>query len=234
MARLPRLEVVGLPHLLVQRVSAGSVLAVDEADRLLLLGIFKEAAREHGVAIHAYCLATDHFHLLLTPERPKALSLFMQAVGRRYVGAFNRKHQRQGGLWAGRYRATVLDPAFHLLDAMVWVELHAMRHGGAAPWQEFEQWSSARHHLGRVSDPLVTDHALYWSIGNTPFEREAAWRKRLEDGLGSFANERIAQAMLKGWALVPENVREQVEIAANRRVAPRPRGRPKMVRSPSN
>lgn len=229
MARLPRLEVVGWPHLLVQRVHAGHWLAKDEADRALLLSVMREAARTHGVSIHAYCLADDHFHLLLTPDRPDAMSLFMQAVGRRYVSAYNRRHGRRGGLWSGRYRATVLEPTLYLLDAMVWVEGHGQRAGGAWPWAEVDVASSARHHLGQGADPLVTDHATFWALGNTPFEREAAWRRRLEEGLGASRVHALSEAMHKGWALVPAPLVAKLEVAVGRRVAPRPRGRPKKV-----
>ncbi len=226
MARLPRLEVAAWPHLVVQRVHDGQLLARDDVDRALLYQTLREAARACGVSIHAYCLAPDHFHLLLTPEQDSSLSLFMQAVGRRYVSAYNRRHGRQGGLWAGRYRATVLDPAQYLLDAMVWVETHGQRAGGAAPVGD-EAWSSARHHLGRCSDPLVTDPAAFWSLGNTPFERELAWRRHLEEGLSAQQVRTLAEAMHKGWALLPPEALPVVEAAAGRRLAPRPRGRPR-------
>lgn len=228
MARLPRLEVAHWPHLVVQRVHDGQLLARDDADRALLLQTWREAARAYQVSIHAYCLAADHFHLLLTPEQDASLSLFMQAVGRRYVSAFNRRHGRQGGLWAGRYRATIVDPARYLLDAMVWVETHGQRAGGLSPALD-DAWSSARHHLGRGSDPLVSDHRVFWSLGNTPFEREAAWRSRLEEGLSVPLARRMSEAMHKGWALMPDAALPALEAAVGRRLTPRPRGRPRKV-----
>ena len=196
MARLPRLGVAAWPHLVVQGVHDGQSLARDDVDRALLLDTLREASRTHGVSIHAYCLAPDHFHLLLTPEQDSSLSLFMQAVGRRYVSAYNRRHGRSGGLWAGRYRATVLDPTPYLLDAMVWIETHGQRAGGASPLQD-DAWSSVRHHLGRCSDPLVNDHASFWSLGNTPFEREAAYRQRFE-GRPELPDARLAQLLRAG------------------------------------
>jgi putative transposase len=226
MARLPRLEVAHWPHLIVQRVHDGQLLARDDVDRALLLQTLREAARAHEVSIHAYCLAPDHFHLLLTPAQDTSLRLFMQTVGRRYVSAYNRRHGRQGGLWAGRYRATVLDPAVHGLDAMVWVETHGQRAGGGSPLQD-DAWSSARHHLGRCSDPLISDLAVFWSLGNTPFEREAAWRRRLEAGVSVSQARQLAEAMHKGWALLSAAVLPAVEAVAGRRLAPRPRGRPR-------
>lgn len=226
MARLPRLGIAGWPHLVVQRVHDGQLLARDDQDRQALLDALREASRQHGLSVHAYCLAPDHLHLLATPASDEALSLVMQALGRRYVAAYNRRHARLGGLWAGRYRATVLDPARYLLDAMVFVELHAWRAGRVARAED-DMWSSARHHLGMKTDPLVSDHALFWGLGNTPFEREAAWRRRLEAGLSMSDTQAMAQAAHTGWALMPQEAALKLASSAGRRLTPKPRGRPR-------
>ena len=178
MARLPRLGLSGWPHLLVQRVHDGQLLARDDHDRQAIIDALKEGVRQHGVAVHAYSLAPDHLHLLATPTTDDGLSLLLQSLGRRYVASYNRRHGRQGALWSGRYRTTVLDPARYLLDAMVFIEQHAARTGVINLTQDGD-WSSAPHHLGVKADPLVSDHALFWALGNTPFEREAMWRRRL-------------------------------------------------------
>jgi hypothetical protein len=99
----------------------------------------------------------------------------MQAVGRRYVAHFNRRYARRGTLWEGRYRATVIEgERFFLLASRV-VELAPVRnHLVAAP--EDYRWSSYRHHIGLTVDSLITDHPLYWALGNTPFERQRVSR----------------------------------------------------------
>ena len=228
MARLPRVGVGGWPHLLVQRVHDGQQLARDDTDRQAFLDALRESAHLHGVAVHAYALASDHFHLVLTPPSDQALSLTLQALGRRYVAAFNRRHARQGSLWSGRFRATVLDPARYLLDAMVFVETHGVR---AAEVLQVagDRWGSAPFHLGLRSDPLVTDHALFWALGNTPFDREAAWRGRLDAGLSLACLAELAQAMHAGWALMSPEAAVQLEAQAGRRLLPKPRGRPRKV-----
>ena len=233
MARLPRLGVAAWPHLVVQGVHDGQSLARDDVDRALLLDTLREASRTHGVSIHAYCLAPDHFHLLLTPEQDSSLSLFMQAVGRRYVSAYNRRHGRRGGLWAGRYRATVLDPVPYLLDAMVWIETHGQRAGGASPLQD-DAWSSVRHHLGRCSDPLVSDHASFWSLGNTPFERHLSWARRVDLGLDAAIRDRLLAGLRGGWPIISGEQVSVLEVAAGRRLAPARRGRPKKIQPDPN
>lgn len=228
MARLPRLGIAGWPHLIVQRVHEGQLLARDDNDCQAVVAVLRECSRQHGLAIHAYCLARDHLHLLATPASDDALSLVMQGLGRRYVAGYNRRHGRQGGLWSGRYRSTVLDPAHYLLDTMVFIETHSVRAGTVGQLEE-DAWSSVRHHLGLRTDPLLTDHAFFWGLGNTPFEREAAWRRRLDEGLSASQLVAIANAVNKGWALMPEDAAHKLAASAGRRLVPKPRGRPKQL-----
>jgi len=90
-------------------------------------------------------------------------------------------------------------------------------------------WSSARHHLGWVVDPLLTEHPLYWAIGNTPFEREAAHRQLLEQGLTVEQTRAIADATSKGWALGSDGFAAMLEECTLRRVRPGRRGRPRKL-----
>jgi putative transposase len=236
-ARLARLGVGGWPHLVVQAVQQGQPLWRDAQDAQALHAALVDASRQFGVAVHAYRLGagTDPtaaaLALALTPAADEALSLFMQAVGRRYVASYNRRHARQGSLWAGRYRSTVMDAAHYLLDAMQWVEQPAWSAGGGAPAPVGERVSSLGHHLGQGGDPLVTDPSAFWAIGNTPFDREIAWRRRHELGLGAARSQTLANAVHKGWALVLQDDAPALEKVAGRRLQPRPRGRPRKTTS---
>lgn len=226
MARLPRLAVAGWPHHLVQRTHPGQALVHDDTDRQAWLRALREGALGAGVAIHAYALLDDCFHMVATPEQAESLSQMMQALGRRYVAVFNRRHGRAGGLWAGRFRATVLDPERWLLPAMVHVERRPAD-AGLVQQPADHAWSSCAHHLGRRRDPLVSDPAPYWALGNTPFEREAAWRRLLDDGLPAAERDALEQATHLGWALGGADFLKRLEQPGSRPLAPRPRGRPR-------
>jgi len=233
MARLSRLDVVGWPHLLVQHVRAGERLVRDESDRQALWLAMLDAARQTQMAVHAYAVLDDHFHVLVSPQQAGTLGAFMQAIGRRYVARYNHRYGRVGTLWDGRFRGTVVSPERFLLESMLFVEQHPelvtpepvaaanVGHVGGFGY------SSLPHHLMYRSDPLIQDHAAFWALGNTPFEREGAWRQLLATGLTTLERNRLADAMLKGWALVDPAQRMQLEQVTGRRMAPRPRGRPR-------
>ncbi len=92
------------------------------------------------------------------------------------------------------------------------------------------RWSSYRHHVGLTVDSLITDHPLYWALGNTPFERQRAYKELCEQPLDERQADQLQQATLKGWVLGGETYREWAARTANRRVSPLPRGRPRKVR----
>lgn len=232
MARLPRLALAGWPHHLVQRAHPGQALALDDVDRQAWERALREGAAGARVAIHAYALLEDRFHLVATPDAERSLSEMMQALGRRYVAVFNRRHARSGGLWAGRFRATVLEPERYLVPAMLHAELAPVRAGltrHPADWR----WSSCAHHLGRRRDPLVTEPAAYWALGNTPFDREAAWGRLLDAGLSDDLHRALQDATHLGWALGSEAFVARMAALAARPMAPRPRGRPRRTGAPA-
>ncbi|WP_310460107.1 transposase [Sphaerotilus sp.] len=225
MARLPRLAIAGLVHHVIQRGHNRQAVFLDDHDRSTYLTALREAAALQRVAVHAYVLMDDHVHLLVTPPTAEALSKMLQAIGRRYVSAFNRRHGRVGTLWDGRFRATVLESGPHVLTCMRYIEQNPQRLIPPTAATDYP-WSSAPHHLGKRRDPLLTDHALYWATGNTPFEREMAWRRLLDEPLSGDEIQAHTDSALKGWALGSGAFLASLGAATERPMAPRPRGRP--------
>ena len=230
MARLPRLDLAEHLYLVIQRARDGQRAFVDDDDRRRYLGAMLESARECAVAVHAYVLTDTEVLLLATPAEAASLARFMQALGRRYVKAFNHRHGRSGALWEGRYRTTVVDPASHLLPCIRLVEQAPMRAGLAARSSDWP-WSSAAHHAGQKADPIVTEHTAYWQLGNTPFEREARYARESVVLLTDQEAERLLAAARHGWPIGPDAFLQALRRSTDRPVQPRPRGRPKQLRS---
>jgi len=225
MARAPRVVVAGELHYVLQRGHNQQAVFVDDVDREAYRGMLRDAARHHGVAIHAYALLDAEVQFLATPRSSEALSRSMQSLGRRYVAAFNRRHGRSGSLWEGRFRACVVDGASLGVQALVHVETLAARTGLVTAASEWP-WSSAEHHLGHRRDPMVNEHSAYWSLGNTPFERELAHANILHEGLSTALTERFDRAVLQGRALGPARFSSRIEELTGVPQHARPRGRP--------
>jgi putative transposase len=224
MARLPRLIVPALPHVVSQRAQHGQAMVRDDTDRQSLMQLLREAAAQHHVAIHAYSVLESRLDLVATPEQASGLSLVMQSVARRHASAFNRRHGRAGGLWEGRFRAAVIEPTSWLLPCMVYVERLGLAAQAAVP----VSWlcSSEAAHRGHASDPFLVHPVAYWALGNTPFEREMAYGGMLEHALPDRQVLAIEAALRGGWPLGSDRFVAQLASASTRPVAPRPRGRP--------
>ena len=230
MARLPRLTVAGYPHHVIQRGNNRQPIVKTDADRELLLELIGENAKKNLVAINAYVLMDNHFHLLLTPETGEGVPLMMQAVGRRYVRYFNDRHQRTGTLWEGRYKSTLIQTDRYLLACMAYLDLNPVRAGMVSDPKQFV-WSSHRHFIGQTNDRRVTPHPLFWSLGNTPFAREAAYTELVRAGLTVDAQKAITHATLHGWALGDADFVEALQRQTSRRISEARAGRPPMTPS---
>lgn len=235
MARQPRLAVAGHPYHVIHRGHDRQPIVRDDADRKTFLALLDTHARACQVAVHAYVLMDNHVHLLITPETDDALPRFMQALGRSYVRYFNQRHGRSGTLWEGRYRSNLIESERYLLACMVYIDLNPVRAGMVGQPADYK-WSSHRHCIGQGSDKLVTTHALFWGLGNTPFAREAAYAELVQAGLVQSDKEQLTQSALSGWALGSANFVQALQQSTNRRLQPGKAGRPfkKTVESASD
>ncbi|MFZ3129437.1 MAG: transposase [Rhodoferax sp.] len=229
MARLPRLTLPGYPHHVIQRGNNRQPIFVTAADYEFLLELLDENARRFGVAIHAYVLMGNHFHLLVTPQTADGLPQMMQAVGRRYVRYFNDRQQRSGTLWEGRYKSTVIQAENYLLACMAYIDLNPVRAGMVAQARDYP-WSSHGHYIGQRTDKLVTPHPLIWALGNTPFAREAAYAEWVRSGVGLVQQAALTDTALRGWALGEPEFVAELQKKTLRRVSKGQAGRPISIR----
>jgi putative transposase len=225
MARLPRLVLPHQPHHVIQRGNDRQLIFREQEDYQRFLGWLKESARFYSVAIHSYVLMPNHLHLLATPGDDDGLAQMMQKLGRFYVPWFNNKYERNGGLFQGRFRTSLVDTERYFLACSRYIELNPVRaHLAAGPLDY--PWSSYAHHAGSRVDPIVTDHALYWALGNTPFQREAAYIELVQQGLSAEELDLINAAVLKGQPLGGETFKAELERKTKRQILPAKRGRP--------
>lgn len=225
MARLPRLTLPDYPHHVIQRGNNRQAIFVRPADYQRLLDLLDENARLFEVAIHAYVLMSNHFHLLATPQTAEGLPLMMQALGRRYVRYFNDAQGRTGTLWEGRYKSTLIQTDRYLLACMAYIDLNPVRAGMVAQAADY-LWSSHGHYIGRGTDKLLTPHALTWTLGNTPFAREAAYAELVQSGINPAQQLALTAATLRGWAFGEPDFVADLQKRTLRRVSKGQAGRP--------
>lgn len=224
MARLPRAVWPGQAHLLVQRGHSGQPVFIDTDDRLRYLTALRDAALDSGVALHGYGLLDTEVRLLATPSSADGLARLLQTTSRRYVRLFNQRHRRSGSPWEGRFRSAVVEGGDWFVACLRYLES-----GDATDADEPfpAARSSARHHLGLAGSPLLREHPAYWALGNTPFEREAAYRRLLERPLPPPQLAGILQALRSGWVIGSPSFAAAAAEHTGRRTVPRRPGRPR-------
>jgi putative transposase len=225
MARLARVSVPGYPYHVIQRGNNRQRIFTSDGDRETMRELLDENARRFDVAIHAYVLMDNHFHLLLTPNADDSLPKMMQAVGRTYVRYFNDVHKRSGTLWEGRYKSALVQTERYLLACMVYLDLNPVRAGLVSRPQDYP-WSSYAHYAGIRNDRRVTPHALVWGLGNTPFDRESRYRELVQSGVTERQRMVLGQAVTNGWVVGDSEFVAGLQQRVERRLTRSSPGRP--------
>ncbi len=172
MPRLARVVVPGVPHHITQRGVRSLPVFFGDADRRTYLALLAEQGDQHRVVFRAYCLMTNHVHLVAIPKREESLARAIGEAHRRYTRMVNFRENARGYLFQGRFFSCPLDDEY-FLAAVRYVELNPVR-AKMVPKAWDYAWSSCRFHIGlRKHDALVPDRDL---LG-----LEAKWRQHLRD-----------------------------------------------------
>ena len=174
MPRRERNYLPGYPYHIVQRGNNREVTFIQPDDYAFYLGLWEACSKRYGIAIHAYCLMTNHIHFIATPDSSTALSKAMQVVGSRYAYHINRTYGRSGTLWEGRHRSSLIDSGAYLLRCYRYVELNPVRAGLVRRPEEYK-WSSYGSNAWG-DDSWITHHDEYINLGRTRESRCLAYR----------------------------------------------------------
>lgn len=107
MPRIARVTLPEYPHHIVQRGHNRQVVFAEPADFERYLADLWALKQAFGVRVYAYCLMTNHVHLLVAPETPAALGRFMKGLAGRATRYRNRMDRRSGTLWESRYKSSL-------------------------------------------------------------------------------------------------------------------------------
>ena len=219
MARRPRYILPGVAVHVIQRAINRVACFRANADYLVYLSHLRQLSARYDCAIHAYCLMTNHVHLLLSPGAPDSCTALMRDIGRRYVPYFNRRHERSGTLWEGRFRSCIVESARYVLACYRYIELNPVRagmvgHPAAYLWSSHAANSGARH------DPGLAPHAEFAALGTNDASRHAAYRGLFTEELAHDALDAIREATNAGYPLVSDSFKSSAIASLGWRTGP--------------
>ena len=177
MSRPLRIEFPGAIYHVTSRGDRREVIFEDDDDRHCFLEVVSQAMRRFDAVALAYCLMDNHYHIVIHTRRAN-LSRLMRQINGVYTQACNRRHQRVGHLFQGRFKAILVDQDAYMLEVCRYVDLNPVRAKMVrtpANWP----WSSYTAHTGRVPPPawLDTDAVHGFLLGRdatTPADKRRA------------------------------------------------------------
>jgi REP-associated tyrosine transposase len=206
-----RLEFPGALYHVTSRGHERGPIFRDEADRRHFLNLLASVVADQAWLLHSYCLMGNHYHLLVETARP-TLSRGMQSLNGLYSQHFNRRHERAGHVFEGRFKAILVQREAHLLELHRYIVLNPVRAGlscRAADWP----WSNYRATSGAIPPPpwleVGATLSLFSSFGSGAC---GAYARFVAEGVGEIASplERVRRQIYLGDRRFLEEMSEEV------------------------
>ncbi|NNN45564.1 MULTISPECIES: ATP phosphoribosyltransferase regulatory subunit [unclassified Vibrio] len=225
MPRKERLFIESLPQLIKLKGHNKELIFRDEDDYRTFLGCLEQAIKRHVIRLHAYCLLDNELFLLLTPSTKESIGKLVQHIGRRYVFYYNKKYQRTGSLWEGRYNSCLIEPSSYFLICQKYVEKLVQSKLNIPHYQY--PWSSYLHHVSKEFQEIISEHHEYTMLGNTLESRLHEYNRFFQSPINSITIEKIEKCLNQNCILGTLAYCNKVEEKINRNVRPRCCGRPR-------
>lgn len=180
---------------------------------------------QFGVRVYAYCLMTNHVHLLLAPDTASGLGRLMKALAARATRYRNRLEGRSGTLWESRYKSSLVDTDQYLLACCRYIELNPVRARMVAMPHQY-RWSSSRQRMGVNSERWIDLDPGYQALGHDALLRSERYRRFVREAIPSGEWELIRSAVQRGQLTGSERFIKEVEQILGRRIEMRGQGRP--------
>ncbi len=229
MARPLRIEYPGAVYHITGRGNARQNIFLCGADRNYFLDLLAKVNRRFRWNCHAFCLMDNHYHLVIETADSN-LSRGMRQLGGVYTQAFNRRHNRVGHLFQGRYKAVLVEKESHLLETIRYVVLNPVR-AGMVEFVDAWPWSSFSATVGMSQQQLCLK--IDWILQQFSPDLDQArrcYRKFVDDGIGQHIWRELKGQTLLGREdftdrLTAELVagNERTEIPRSERLINRPR-----------
>lgn len=182
MPRKSRDYVPGMPVHVVQRGNNRQTTFIQREDFQCYLKHLAVGLKRYDTALHAYCLMSNHVHLLMTPAHEDSISRTIQHMGRHYVLWFNRKYQRSGTLWEGRHKGKVIVDDRYLLACYRYIEMNPIEAGIVRSPEQY-RWSSYSSNALGDGDLMLTAHSIYQELASSDEQRQRQYRMLFEEAL---------------------------------------------------
>ena len=212
MARPLRIEYEGAVYHITSRGNAGDNVYTSDSDRALFLKVLGQTVERYRWLCHAYCLMSNHYHLLIETPEP-SLSRGMRHLNGVYTQSFNRAHRRMGHIFQGRFKAILFEKESHLLEVARYIVLNPVR-AGMAKHPRDSPWSSYRATVGEAQPlPFLSLDWLLEQFGSRRRQAVLAYREFVREGNDTPLWDQLQGGALLGTEAFIEQMKPLLHVA---------------------
>ena len=227
MPRSARLVLPNCPHHIIQRGHNRQVVFSGDDDYLYYLDNLQEWKTELDCKVYAYCLMTNHVHLVIDPgTNPENLGLLMKRVAGRQTRYVNKLERRSGSLWEGRYKSSLINANEYLLACCRYVELNPVRAGIVDDPAKY-RWSSCPTKVGFKKQTWLDLDPFYLGLGKSAAKRAEKYATWLQETIPDSEIKLIREAAQRGQLTANGKFAREISEKIGRRLELRGPGRPK-------
>ena len=219
MPRIARIIAPGYPHHITQRGNNRATVFFDDEDRQTYLKLLAGYSQKHHFRIWAYCLMSNHIHLLAVPETENSLARGIGLTNQMYTQYLNRKLSQSGRIWQNRFFSCVVENEQYLWAVARYIERNPIKAELAARVDEY-RWSSAKAHVTDVDDSLLSADSWLSSQDRSAYNEFVCLEDEETDII-------IRRATNSGRPFGSESFIDMLEFHLNQALKPGKPGRPR-------
>jgi putative transposase len=228
MSRPIRIYYPGLIYHILNRGNNRQVVFVEDNDYQHYLDILQKYKEKFDFKIFAYCLMTNHVHLLLQVSERASISKIMQAITIAHTRYYHYKYQASGHVWQGRFKSPIISDDEYLLTTMRYIEQNPIRAGIVKDLRNYPYLSFPANSKPESSNFIDKEqNPVYNSLGRNPEERANAYTHLALAVLGEQRLQEVRDSLIGKFHYISERFQQEIKEKLTRK---RRRGRPRKQR----
>lgn len=222
-----RIIAAGLIHHIINRGNNHEIIFVEQEDYEKYLGLIYRFKKKYEFKLFAYCLMTNHIHLLIQPSEKGTISKIMQSLTVAHTRHYHYKYQRCGHLWQGRFFSPIVSDDQHMLNVMLYIEQNPLRAKMVADVSDYK-WSSYKLNTRQSSSKLIDrdDNPIFQALGKNDYERAYQYEQLMRESIDD-ADLKAIRKSACGGHYISDKFKEQIADMLPKK---RRRGRPSKTR----
>ena len=225
MGRDARLNYSGLVYHVVNRGNDRQVIFAEPEDYRHYLNTIQRYKKKYRFQLFAYCLMTNHVHLLIKTSESGSISRIMQSITVAHTRRYNFKYRRCGHVWQGRFHSPIVSEDGHMLTVMQYIEQNPLRARMVRDVVDYH-WSSYGLNVRIRESVLIdrNDNKVFENLGGNLIERIYNYRQKMAQEIAAKELDKIQYGTRKAGNYISEKFKDQIAFLLPRR---KERGRPR-------